>query len=294
MGFLRSIAAVIRQFKFTRCIITFDGKGGSARRKKMYSGYKEGRSVPTRFNRRDDVGIQTQEEELASMREQMGKLGEYLQCLPVTTISIDNIEADDAIAYLTTEYFRPKNSEVVIMSDDKDFLQLIDDKVSVWRPVEKKFYNKETVLERFGIPSHNFIHYKIFMGDGSDNIKGIKGIGIKTLQSKFPLLLEDRIVELDEVIQYAKDRIDTHKVYQQVINEESTLRLNWDLMSLENLTISGTFKLRLLDMVSQPVEKMDTYNFKKMFMLDKAYSAIPNVDSWLNTSFGTLSTFTTI
>ena len=294
MGFLRSVAAAIRQFKPTRCIIIFDGKGGSARRKKMYSGYKEGRTGLSRFNRRDDVGDQTVEQEMASMREQMGKLGEYLQCLPVTIISIDNIEADDAMAYLTTEYFRPKGSEVILMSDDKDFLQLINEKVSVWRPVEKKFYTASTVLERFGIPSHNFIHYKIFMGDGSDNIPGIKGIGIKTLQSKFPLLLENRIVDLDEVIQYATDRINDHKIYKKVVDEESTLRLNWQLMSLEDLDISATYKLLMLDIVQQPVTRTDVYNFKKMFMLDKAYTAIPAVDTWLTNSFGMLSNFATV
>ena len=61
VGFMRSIAAVIRQFKPTRCIIVFDGKGGSARRKKMHSGYKEGRTMSTRFNRREDVGEQSVE-----------------------------------------------------------------------------------------------------------------------------------------------------------------------------------------------------------------------------------------
>ena len=119
----------------------------------MHSGYKEGRTMSTRFNRREDVGEQTVEDEIASMRLQMCKLSEYLQCLPITLISIDNIEADDTIAYLATEVFRPKGSEVIIMSDDKDFIQLVDEKTSVWRPVEKKYYTPKEVVERFGIPS---------------------------------------------------------------------------------------------------------------------------------------------
>jgi DNA polymerase-1 len=291
IGFLRSIAAVIRQFKPTRCIIVFDGKGGSARRKKMHSGYKEGRSMSTRFNRREDVGEQSVEAELASMRMQMGKLSEYLQCLPITLISIDNIEADDAIAYLTTEVFRPKQSEVIIMSDDKDFLQLIDVKTSVWRPVEKKFYTPAEVLNRFGIPSHNFIHYKVFMGDGSDNIKGINGIGIKTLQSKFPLLLEDKIVSIEEVLSYSEARKGDHKVYNTVLANENVIRLNWKLMSLENLDISTNFKLMIQDMAHRPVPNLDTFNFKKIFMRDKVYAVIPNVDTWLSNSFATLSAF---
>jgi len=225
------------------------------------------------------------------MRTQMGKLSEYLQCLPITLISIDNIEADDAIAYLATDVFRPKGSEVIIMSDDKDFIQLIDAKTSVWRPVEKKYYTPKEVVDRFGIPSHNFIHYKIFMGDGSDNIKGINGIGIKTLQSKFPLLLEDKIASIEDVLEYCKVRKDEHKVYKTVLDNESVMRLNWRLMSLEELEIGANFKLMIIDMANRPISVLNMYLFKKMFMLDKLYSVIPNVDSWLNTSFNSLAAF---
>jgi 5'-3' exonuclease len=291
IGFLRSIAAIIRQFKPTRCIIVFDGKGGSARRKKMHSGYKEGRALSTRFNRHEDIGEQTVEQELESMRLQMGKLSAYLQCLPITLISIDNIEADDAIAYLATDVFRPKGSEVIIMSDDKDFIQLVDDKTSVWRPVEKKFYTPKEVQERFSIPSHNFIHYKVFMGDGSDNIKGINGIGIKTLQSKLPLLFDTQTISLEEVLDYCKARVDNHKVYKTVVESEDVMRLNWKLMSLEDLDISANFKLMIIDMANRPIPKLDTYNFKKLFMLDKAYTVIPNIDTWLANSFNSLSAF---
>jgi DNA polymerase-1 len=294
VGFMRSIAAVIRQFKPTRCIIVFDGKGGSARRKKMHSGYKDGRSMSTKFNRREDVGEQTLENELASMRLQMGKLSEYLQCLPLTLISIDNIEADDAIAYLATDVFRPKGSEVIIMSDDKDFIQLVDDKTSVWRPVEKKYYTPKEVFEKFGIPSHNFIHFKVFMGDPSDNIKGIKGIGIKTLQSKLPQLLGEETLSLEDVLSYCKDHKDSDRVYKLISDCEDQMKLNWNLMSLEELDISGNFKLLILDMANREIPRLDTFNFKKLFMRDKAYTAIPNVDSWLSNSFNHLDAFSKI
>jgi 5'-3' exonuclease len=291
IGFLRSIGAVIRQFKPTRCIITFDGKGGSARRKKMHSGYKEGRKMSTRFNRREDIGEQSVETELESMRLQMGKLSQYLQALPITLISIDNIEADDTIAYLTTEVFRPKGSEIIIMSDDKDFMQLIDDKTSVWRPVEKKFYTPKEVLARFGVPTHNFIHYKIFMGDASDNIKGINGVGIKTLQSKFPILLGPERVGLDELFEYCNARVNEHKIYKTCVDNKDVLKLNWDLMSLEDLDISGNFKSIIADIAARPIPSLDAFNFKKMIMMDKAYTALPNPDSFLLQTFSSLTAF---
>ena len=64
------------------------------------------------------------EDDRESMRRQMGRLLEYLQNLPVTVVTIDNIEADDSIAYLTTNVFN--DSRVSIMSSDKDFLQLVN------------------------------------------------------------------------------------------------------------------------------------------------------------------------
>ena len=180
------------------------------------------------------------------------------------------------------------------MSDDKDFLQLISETTSVWRPVEKKYYTPKEVLEKFGIPSHNFIHYKVFMGDNSDNIKGIKGIGIKTLIGKYPMLLEENTKTLEDIIDYTVQRKDEHRVYKLVSDNENTLKLNWDLMSLRDLNISGNIKLLIADIANNPISSMNVYKFKKIFMLDKAYTAIPNVDSWLSNSFNSLAAFSKI
>ena len=247
--------------------------------------------MSTKFNRLPDIGEQSVEAEIESMRLQMGRLAEYLQFLPITLMSIDNIEADDVIAYLTTEVFRPKGSEVIIMSDDKDFLQLVDEKTSVWRPVEKKYYTPADVLAKFGVPAINYIHYKVLMGDNSDNIKGINGIGIKTLQKHLPILLDNKFVELDELLEYCRARINEHKTYKSIIESEAQYKLNWELMHLEDLDIPANFKLMIIDMVNRPIPKLDTYNFKKLFMLDKAYTVIPNVDTWLTNSYGTLAAY---
>lgn len=129
------------------------------------------------------------------------------------------------------------------------------------------------------------------MGDGSDNIKGINGVGIKTLQSKFPMLLEEKTITLEELLDFCKAKQDDHKIYRTVVDNEVAMRLNWQLMSLEDLDIASNFKLMITDMAARPIPKLDTFNFKKMFMLDKAYTAIPNVDTWLANSFNTLAAF---
>ena len=289
IGFLRSIAAVIRQFNPTRCIIVFDGKGGASRRRKINSNYKENRTVNTRFRRSEEVGEMSVEQEIESMKRQYGMLVSYLECLPITCISIDNIEADDTIAYLTTEYFRPKGSKVTIMSDDKDFLQLVNENTQVWRPVQKKMFNQPEVLEKFGVPSHNYIHFKVFIGDASDNVRGVDGIGPKTLIKRIPVLLEDKQLEIDDVFDYCRNKLLEHKVYQQILDAETVIRQNYAIMNLEDLDIAGTFKSLIRDLADADTPTFNKLKFKQVFMLDKAYTAIPNVDSWLQNSFSALA-----
>ena len=103
-GFLFSIGKAIRDFKPSRCIIVFDGRGGSQRRRKIYGDYKANRANKTRLRRHDHQNFATIEDEQESMRHQFSRLVSYLDNLPVTFISIDVIEADDTITYITKMY----------------------------------------------------------------------------------------------------------------------------------------------------------------------------------------------
>ena len=95
-------------------------------------------------------------------------------------MAIQDIEADDTIGYITSQILR--DSKITIMSTDKDFYQLIDDRVDVWSPTKKVLVTKERIFEDFEILSKNFIYYRIIDGDASDNINGIKGYAIKTIR----------------------------------------------------------------------------------------------------------------
>ena len=68
------------------------------------------------------------------------------------------------------------------MSSDKDFVQLVDDRVHIWNPIRKLLLTPENVESIYKIPAHNYLTYRILDGDQSDNIKGVRGIGLKTLQ----------------------------------------------------------------------------------------------------------------
>ena len=133
IGFLKSIGFAIKMHNPTRCIIVFDGEGGSDRRRKLFPDYKAKRRTKIRLNRAYDWN--TPEDEHQSMLFQMSRLVEYLQLLPLTIISANHMEADDAIGYITKQILT--ESKITIMSTDKDFLQLVDDRVSVYSPIKK-------------------------------------------------------------------------------------------------------------------------------------------------------------
>ena len=277
VGFLKSIGYTINMFRPTRCIIIWDGKGGSSRRRKMYPEYKAKRKTNIRLNRAYD--FETIEEERANMIRQIQRTIEYLDFLPITMLSIDNVEADDIIAYTAKQVLTDSN--VTIMSSDKDFLQLVDDRISVWSPTKKKLYKPEQVMEEYGIPSHNLLMYRIFDGDKSDNINGVRGYGLKTVIKKLPFLQEDKQFSVDDAITEVEE-LEKHR---------DIMERNYDLMQLHNVDISATAKTKTIDKMREPIPNLDKVTFKKMFLEDKMYSALPNLETWLQTKFQTLVKF---
>ena len=272
VGFLRSIGYTINMFRPTRVIIVFDGKGGSTRRRKIYPQYKQNRRTKYRVNRSNSFA--SQDDEKQNMIMQLQRIVEYLDNLPITVMSYDNIEADDTIGYLCRQVLT--ESEITVMSTDKDFLQLANGRIKIWSPTKKKMYDEDAVLNEYGISSHNLIWYRVLDGDKSDNIKGVRGLGLKTIQKKLPFLSETRIVEMDEVI-------------TELPESKDIIELNYKLMQLSNVDISGSTKTKIMERVREPINRLIKYKFQKMFLEDKLYSALPNLNSWLLTNFNQLN-----
>ena len=283
-GFLLSTAATIRRLKPTRVIIVFDGKGGSNRRKSVYKGYKEGRTGLTKLNRL--AGYEDLEDQQVSMRNQFKRLIEYLQILPITMTYIDYVEADDIIAYLANHYFK---KEVTILSSDKDFLQLVNERIQVFTPTKKKMYTEKEVVEDYGVTPQNLIFYRVLMGDKSDNIKGVNGVGIKTIESKMKFLTENEL-SLDTFIEKCSSECDD-KLSEKLKNNLDTINMNYGLMQLADPAISSSIKSNVRDLMDTHKPELNLVEFKKMFMYDKLYTAFANVDSWLRNSFTSLDNY---
>jgi DNA polymerase-1 len=289
VGFLKSIGFAINMFNPTRTVIVFDGKGGSNRRRKLYPEYKNKRRTKYRVNRVESLG--NVEDERKNMYMQLRRVADYLELLPLTTISVDGIEADDAIAYIAKSVI--KDGEKIIMSTDKDFLQLVSDDIKVWSPTKKKLYDREAVLEEYCVTASNFIMAKVFEGDKSDNIGGVKGIATKTLIKNIPFLGDmDNNYRLEEIYKYAhKHKDDGGSFCAKVLQNQELLERNYKLMQLEDVNISGSTKTRLIDIIRSPIQRLVKYKFETMFMEDRLFQNLPNVSSWLGQNFTTMDKY---
>jgi DNA polymerase-1 len=287
-GFLKSIGYAIRMSDPTKVVVIFDGIGGSNARRNLYPEYKANRNSSRITNHNI---FSSKDEESESINNQISRLIQYLQCLPVTVISIDGLEADDIIGYLANKFqAHDETQKVTIMSADKDFLQLVSDKVHCYSPTKKKIYTPKEVLEEYGVSSSNFLNYKILMGDTSDNIPGITGLGPKKLIKLFPELISDTKVELDEIISTSADKVDENKLYLSVVERRHQLLINQQLMSLNGSFLSPENKQLVKDAFNNSYE-LNIPIFLQLYHNDKLGESITNTSSWLTQLFGYPNSF---
>lgn len=162
-GFTNMINKIITEEKPVYMIVAFDK--GKTFRHKEYEGYKEGRA-------------ETPDE----LKMQFPIAQELLTYMGIKYYEIDNYEADDIIGTFAEYCNQDSNYEGVIISSDKDLLQLISTDVEMKLLKQKDYirYNLETFKEEWQIDPIRIIDLKALMGDASDNIPGVKGIGEKT------------------------------------------------------------------------------------------------------------------
>ncbi len=286
IGFLRSLALTIRETTPTRVVVVYDGAGGSQRRRSINPAYKANRK-PHRITRWDN--FKSLDDEKEAMKIQFTRLLSYLELLPVDVVSIDKIEADDTIAYLAQNYFE---EEVIIASSDQDFLQLADGRVCVWNFNKKKYYTPTEIREEYGVPAHNFLAYKALMGDKSDNLPGVKGLGPKKLAKVVPSILDEDILELDPLIEYAEN--EDGPMHKRICENRDQLKMNWKLMSLKDPLISGRIKLQILDKISNPTNVLSKNDFHMLYLEDHMGESIKNLEGWINEHFLRLNQFAKI
>jgi DNA polymerase-1 len=283
-GFLKSIGFAIRHIKPTRVILVFDGTGSTVNKKNLFPDYKANRKL-TRITNWD--GFDNKEDEADSIENQIVRLVQYLRCLPVDMLSIDKVEADDVIGHIVTK----TDDEVYIMSADQDFLQLVNDKVTVYSPIKKKFYTPKLVKEDYGLEPYNYINKKILMGDSSDNVPGVKGLGDKKLIKLFPEIFETKVVTLDEILNKSKEKRIEHGLYENICNYERQLLTNQRLMDLSDPIIPEDSIVEIDKVLNNEPSRIDKLHFLKLYNEDKLGNSIPNAEFWLTEIFSYLQAY---
>ena len=207
-GFVNMLNKIINEEKPEYIMCAFDK--GKNFRQDLYDTYKAGR-------------IETPKE----LKLQFPIAKELCELLGITYIECDNYEADDIIGTFARMADEDKEYNATIISSDKDLLQLISDEVDVKLLKQKDYImmNKDTFFETYGLEPIKMVDLKSLMGDPSDNIPGVKGIGEKTA-----LTLLQKYKSLDGVYNNIDDI--SGKLKEKLLNDKESAYFSYKLATI--------------------------------------------------------------
>ena len=278
LGFLRSLGFLVRTFDPTRVICVFDGKGGSMNRKNVDPNYKANREhvKVTNWGLFENI-----KEERESMTAQIERLFDYLECLPVYVSVHDKVEADDIISFLAQK-FASKGHRSTIVSSDQDFYQIIDEQTSIYAPIKKKVIDHTNVVEIIKVLPSNYAIVKALVGDNSDNLPGVKGVGIKTIVKEFPKLVTEENVDLQYIYDISEQQIDGKKIFSRIIYDWDKVERNYGLMNIRTPRLSeGEIETILYNLQAQK-PMLREGSFLKYMDIDRIENITNNTDGWLS------------
>ena len=244
-GFVNMINKIIAEEKPIYMMVAFDK--GKTFRHELYDFYKGGRG-------------ETPDE----LKVQFPKAKELLTYMGIKYYEIDNYEADDIIGTFAKYCDMDDNYDGTIISSDKDLLQLISSHVDIKLLKQKDYirYNQETFKEAYGIDPINIIDLKALMGDSSDNIPGVKGIGEKTA-----LKLLNQYKTLDGIYEHIDEiKGSTH---DKLINDKDNAYMSYSIATIYkdvpmDITIQDTKYLGSdTEKLNKMYEELEFYSFLK-------------------------------
>jgi 5'-3' exonuclease len=212
---------------YHRVYVFWDGRFSGKLRYNIYEAYKSGRGK--------DYINGTEPADYAEVNQRR-VIQEYLSEMYVRQLEHEFIETDDFIAYYCLN--KNHNEKVTILSGDRDFLQLISDDVRIYFLDLKNYVGLSNYSSYFCFHPDNAVLMKTMIGDNSDTIKGIKGLGEDTLLSIFPEL-KTKKMSLSEVIDIAKQ-----KQEERIENKKKPLKV---LSNIINSVTDGVQKDRIYE-----------------------------------------------
>ncbi|MCI5051749.1 MAG: DNA polymerase I [Simkaniaceae bacterium] len=209
-GFVRSILKVLKDFNPDHLVCVFDGPNNKASRVELYEAYKGHREgMP---------------EDLV---EQLELAHRFCELYGIPMLSIEGVEADDVMGSIA-KWGELADTEVFLLSSDKDLAQLVDDKIKLLNThKDNLLIDSEKVKEIYGVRPDQVIDLLAIMGDASDNIPGIPGFGPKTA-----VKLLDQFGSLENMLANV-DQIDNAKRRQKVIDHTEDARISYKLATIQ-------------------------------------------------------------
>lgn len=242
---LNSLKRICEATRPTSVTVVFDGEGGSLKRREIFKEYKnQSKPLKMRTNYLDP------KDKEQNVHFQFNKLLELLECLPVRVVRLKHVEADDVIAYLCSHF--PEDQRI-IASGDRDFLQLLNSKTIIYSANKKTLVTTKDCVEEFGVHPNNFAVAKALIGDKSDNIKGVPGLGFKTLVKLFPTLRDSQPVDLAELFNLCAEKVNSSPKFQAILDARDLIMINLRLVQLRD-TIMGAQNIGTIkSILDQPV-----------------------------------------
>jgi len=206
-GFCNMLLKLMQENPEDAIVVVFD-TGKPSFREKVYEAYKAQREAPP-----------------AEMEVQFPIVRQAAEAFGLPIVEVEGYEADDVIATIARRA-REAGREVVIVSSDKDLMQLVGDGIAMWDPMKNRPIGPEEVRERFGVPPEKVRDVLALAGDPSDNVPGVPGIGVKTAAQLIGQFgsLEELLARLDEVKQ--------PKRRQALAENTDKARLSFELVGL--------------------------------------------------------------
>jgi DNA polymerase-1 len=248
---------LINDFRPVKCAVVFDGPGKNFRHR-LYPEYKAHRPpVPE------------------DLKSQLPLVREAARALNFHILELEGTEADDVIATVAKNMAK-KGEKVVIVSSDKDLMQLIDDNIIMYDPMKAKYIDSTSVFEKFGVGADKVRDVLALMGDSSDNIPGARGIGPKSaaeLIDEFDSL-HNLLVSTDKIKQERRRKIiETHVDQIKISWELVGLKYDLDIANGQNLSWKAPERHVLSEFITKYGFKSLISRAEKLFGMDLEHTA---------------------
>ncbi len=235
-GVISSFLGFVQKFEPQHIIVSFDRKAPTFRHE-MSEQYKANRPpMPD------------------ELIPQIEPVKQFFADIGLNEISQDGLEADDILATLAT---RLKDKyEILIVTGDKDYSQLVQDGVTLYDPMKDKMIDREQVIAKYGITPEQFVDYLAIVGDSSDNIPGVKGLGPKgaeTLLREYQTL-DNIYANLDKLPDKVKEKLITSEDNAYLSRELAQMVLD---APIPDPTVEATHFKR--EDLAQAVSLLDEY-----------------------------------